>query len=134
MAQGHGALRVLVADDVADVRFLVRLTLEQDGRCQVVGEATHGEESVDLAESHRPDLVLLDIAMPVMDGLEAIPKIRAVSPESRILCYSGFEPEMGARALAACADAFMEKGRPAREIPERIVEVCSSPEKGCEGS
>jgi CheY-like chemotaxis protein len=131
MTQAKDALRVVVADDVPDFRHLIRLTLEADGRCRVVAEASHGGEAVDMAASNRPDLVLLDVAMPVMDGLQAIPKIRAVSPESRILCYSGFEPEIGARALAACADDFMEKGRPAGEIPERIIAVCSSPTKGC---
>ncbi|MDQ1396258.1 MAG: hypothetical protein QOG64_1517, partial [Acidimicrobiaceae bacterium] len=66
-------LSVLVADDLEDTRFLVRRFLERTGRFTVVAEAANGVEAVALVARHTPDLALLDLAMPVMDGLEALP-------------------------------------------------------------
>jgi signal transduction histidine kinase len=104
-------LRVLVVDDTADIRFLVRLTLERDGRFEVVGEADDGAEAIVAAARLRPDVVLLDLAMPVMDGLEALPQIRAESAGSKIVVLSGFNArEMSADALARGASSYLEKG------------------------
>lgn len=70
-------IRVLLADDSALARGLLRSFLEADGGFQVVGEARHGREAVEMARSLRPDLVTMDLEMPVMDGLEAIAEIMA---------------------------------------------------------
>lgn len=111
-------LGVLVVDDVADIRLLLRLALEGDGRFEIVGEAGDGSEAIDAAGRLRPDVVLLDLAMPVMDGLEALPGIRAQSPESKIVILSGFNArELSAEALSLGASSYMEKG----EIADRLV-------------
>ena len=68
-------LRVLVADDLEDSRYLVRRFLERSGQFVVVAEASNGKQAVELVEQHTPDLALLDLAMPVMDGLEALPLV-----------------------------------------------------------
>lgn len=110
-ASSAPGLRVLVVDDTADIRFLLRLTLERDGRFEVVGEAGDGAEAIVAAARLRPDVVLLDLAMPVMDGLEALPQIRAQSAESKIVVLSGFNArEMSADALARGASSYLEKG------------------------
>jgi DNA-binding NarL/FixJ family response regulator len=102
---------VLIVDDVADLRMLVRLSLELDGDFEVVGEAGDGFEAITEAERHQPDLVVLDLAMPNLDGLEALPRILAVAPDTRVVVVSGFA---GSRlrdpAMAAGAVAYVEKG------------------------
>src|SRR3954454_8878933 len=73
-------VRVLLVDDLADIRLVMRLLLEADGRAEVVGEAADGAEAVRLAAELRPDAVVLDLRMPGMDGVQALPLIREASP------------------------------------------------------
>lgn len=104
-------IRVLVVDDVVDIRKLIRLTLQRCGPFDVVGEAGDGEEAIQEAARLQPDIVLLDLSMPVMDGLEALPEILEVSPESKVLVLSGFtEGEMRSEAIRLGASGYMEKG------------------------
>ena len=103
-------LRVLVADDAAEIRLLLRRSLELDGSVEVVGEASNGAEAVQMVETNRPDVVLLDLAMPVLDGLRAIPQIRQCSPETQIVVLSAFNAsQMEERAFEAGATAFVSK-------------------------
>jgi CheY-like chemotaxis protein len=121
---GPGALRVLLADDAEDIRLLLRLTLTSNQGFDVVGEAGDGEQAVRLAGVHKPDVVLLDLSMPVMDGLQAIPEIRRVSPDTKIVVLSGFD---GARmkpvAIELGADAYVEKGEAMRSLVEIISAI-----------
>ena len=104
-------LRVLLVDDMAELRALVRLTLERSGRFVVVGEAGDGQQAIDAVAELHPDVVLLDIAMPVMDGMEALPKIRAAAPDVRVVMLSGFsEARLGGEAASRGAIAYLEKG------------------------
>jgi signal transduction histidine kinase len=109
-AVGH---RVLLVDDVPDLRFLLRVVLETDGSFEVVGEAGDGESAVELCGLTRPDVIILDLSMPTMDGLEALPRLREVAPDATIAVLSGFE---GARVASSTtrlgADAYFEKGTP----------------------
>lgn len=81
-------VRVLVVDDSADIRLMLRLLLGRDHRFEVVGEAGDGVQAIELAGDLRPEVVLLDRQMPVLGGLEAIPEIRRVSPDSEIVLYT----------------------------------------------
>jgi PAS domain S-box-containing protein len=119
---------VLLADDTAAVRLLIRRTLEACGTFDVVAEVGDGREAVARAAALQPDLVLLDLAMPVMDGLEAIPLIRRCSPRSRIVVLSGFgADQMAARALAAGASAYLEKRYAPDEFLDRLFDACGAP-------
>lgn len=125
-------IRVLLVDDVPDIRLMLRLTVDRDERFEVVGEAEDGQEAIELAESLKPDVIILDLAMPKMDGLQAIPRIRKKVPGVRILVFSGFEAaRIAAKAIASCADAYIEKGTSLRELTSVLSMIHSSPPKAC---
>ncbi len=114
---GVHPVRVLIVDDVPDLRFLLRIQLETDAEMTVIGEAGDGAEAIDRAEALRPDVVLLDLAMPVMDGVEALPKLRRCVPDARIIIISGFGGErVRPQLLALGADAYVEKGVPTQDL------------------
>jgi DNA-binding NarL/FixJ family response regulator len=104
-------IRVLVVDDYKPFRVIIRYVLGEDGDIEIVGEAPDGQAAVELAGELKPDVVLLDLAMPRLDGWEAIPLIRECSPESRIVILSGF-PEERMRDLAHQhgITGYVEKG------------------------
>jgi DNA-binding NarL/FixJ family response regulator len=123
-APPYTRIRVLLADDTPEIRRLLRLNLELDGRFEIVGEAADGAEAVALASSLRPDAVVLDLAMPVMDGLQAIPVILESSPASRILVLSGFDhSRMEARAREQGAHGYLEKGAAFVQIADTLVDL-----------
>lgn len=102
--------RVVIIDDTEDLRDLLRLAMVRAGYA-VVGEAEDGRTGVEVVRSERPDVVLLDLSMPVMDGLEALPPIRRLSPDAKIVVLSGFgTTQMSARAVANGADGYVQKG------------------------
>jgi DNA-binding NarL/FixJ family response regulator len=119
-------LRVVLVDDTAEIRAVLRVTLELDGRFEIVGEAADGAEAVAVAAAQRPDAIVLDLAMPVMDGLEAIPEIRLLVPAARILVLSAFDAARIAReALELGADAYVQKGTALADVASLLVRLCS---------
>lgn len=114
-------LRVLLVDDVEDLRRLTRFALEMSGSFEVVAEAGDGADGVTLAGLHQPDVVLLDVSMPGMDGMEALPLIRDAAPGASVVMLSGFEQErLGASALERGAVAYLEKGLPPAQLAEQV--------------
>ena len=114
-------LRIVLVDDAADLRELVRRRLEIAGGFSVVGEGATGHDAIRLAALHQPHLLLLDVSMPEMDGLEAIAGIVTACPDARVVMFSGFEAtglEERARALGAVD--FIEKSIPVGELPGRL--------------
>ena len=104
-------IRALVADDSADTRALIRASLLGFGDFEIVGEASNGAEAVALAGEHEPDVVILDLAMPVMDGIAALPEIRRRSPASRIVVFTAFNrQDLRDDAARLGADAYSVKG------------------------
>lgn len=117
--------RIIIADDADDVRYLLRLVVESHEAYKVVGEARNGREAVDLVATHHPELILLDVSMPVMDGLEAIPVIREASPETKILMISGLDASYVATAARELgANGYVEKGIGRNELIEAISALC----------
>lgn len=114
----------LLADDVPELRRLLRQVLEWSDRFQVVAEAEDGKVAIELAGQHRPDLVLLDISMPVLDGMAALPGLVRASPDSKIVILSGFEATRLERpAIENGASAFIEKGVSPAELIDRLLAV-----------
>src|SRR5688500_6885095 len=94
-------IRLIIADDTEDIRMLLRLSLSIGGKCEICGEAADGAEAVALADQLKPDAILLDLAMPIMDGLQAAPEITRRSPGTKIVMLSGFSKD---RLEAAAAE------------------------------
>ncbi|WP_051061565.1 response regulator [Nocardiopsis chromatogenes] len=110
-------IRVLLVDDEAMIRAGVRSILDADTGVEVVAEASDGREGVDLALSHRPDVVLLDIRMPGMNGLDAAAEIKRAAPGLGVAVLTTFgEEEYVARALSEGADGFLLKTGDPREL------------------
>lgn len=117
-------ISVLICDDVPALRELLGTALALSPEIEVVGEAENGEAAIVEAERLRPDVMLLDLAMPVMDGLEALPKIRTISPNTRVVVLSAFESRsMAPQALRLGAAAYVEKGADPAELAQLIEEV-----------
>ena len=87
------AIRVVLADDHAVVRNGVRDFLEDEADIEVVGQASNGQEAVDLAVRLQPDVIVMDVAMPELSGVEATKRIRSLAPDVRILALSAFDDE-----------------------------------------
>jgi two-component system, NarL family, response regulator DesR len=115
-------VRVLVVDDHALFAEALMLTLGIDDRIEVVGYAASGIEAVSLAEKLLPDVVLMDVHMPSMDGIEATRRVRRVSPGSRVMMVtSSRSPEVAAHALAAGAERFLTKDTPALKLLDAVL-------------
>jgi signal transduction histidine kinase len=113
---------VVLADDVADLRFLVKLALEGSGRFRIAGEVDNGEDAVTIAAEVKPDLMLLDISMPRKDGLQAIPEILDSSPATVVVILSGFDADrLGPIANEMGAAAYLEKGIPPDQLVAEIL-------------
>jgi DNA-binding NarL/FixJ family response regulator len=112
---------ILIADDQALVRVGLRKILESEPETTVVGEAADGEDAVDAAERLRPDLVLMDIRMPVLDGIEATRRIVRARPSTRVLILTTFGLDGYVYdALRAGASGFMLKDAPPEEIAAAV--------------
>ncbi|RKS09965.1 LuxR family two component transcriptional regulator [Nocardiopsis sp. Huas11] len=110
-------IRVLLADDEAMIRAGVRAILASDAEIEVVAEAADGREAVDLVLSHRPDVALMDIRMPRMDGLAASAEIHRVAPGTAVIVLTTFgEDEYVSQALGDGASGFLLKAGDPREL------------------
>ncbi|MDP9845960.1 response regulator [Streptosporangium lutulentum] len=119
-------IRVLLADDETMIRAGVRAILASDPEIEVVAEAGDGRQAIDLTLGHRPDVVLLDIRMPRLDGLAALVELRRVAPETAVVMLTTFgEDDYIARALGEGAGGFLLKSGDPRELLAGIHAVAS---------
>ena len=119
-------VRVLLADDQALVRAGLRMLLSGEDDIEVVAEAANGREAVTLAAQHRPDVVLMDIRMPELDGLEASRRILAADPGARVLVLTTFGlDEYVYEALQLGASGFVLKDDPPEQLLEAVRTVAA---------
>jgi DNA-binding NarL/FixJ family response regulator len=117
-------VRVLIADDQRLFAEALEAILTTDGRIAVIGRAANGEEAVALACDDRPDVVLMDIAMPVLDGIAATEVIAAEAPETRVVVLTGSDaPEDITRARAAGAAGYVTKDQIAGDLVRAILDA-----------
>jgi DNA-binding NarL/FixJ family response regulator len=110
--------RILLVDDHEVMRRGIRALLSGDSDWDIAAEAQDGREAVEKVQELHPDLVVLDLTMPVMNGLEAAKEIRRVAPATKILIFSMHEsPQITREAREAGADAFLSKSAMAEELP-----------------
>jgi DNA-binding NarL/FixJ family response regulator len=103
-------IRVLVCDDVEAFRALLRYTLQEDPGIEVVGEAADGMAAIEEAERLQPDVVLLDLTMPILDGMDAIPAVLERAPSAQVVALSGWGADrVEQAALDQGAIAYVEK-------------------------
>ena len=117
-------IRLLIVDDHDVVRAGLRRMLEQERDIEVLAEASDGEQALEAARRHRPNLVLLDVRMPRVDGLACLAKLRSEFPEVQVLLLSGYDnPTYQARAVALGAAGYLDKTAPAPEIVNALRSV-----------
>jgi DNA-binding NarL/FixJ family response regulator len=121
------ACRVVVCDDQPAFRELIAAVIGFDTEMEVVGEAADGRQAIEVVRSLRPDVLVLDLAMPELDGIEALPHIREASPDTRVIIVTGFgSASVKQRALDAGATLFVEKGTDVDELVGQIKALCPS--------
>ena len=126
-------MRVVIVDDSADVRTLVRTKLRLSGAAVVEGEGADGADAVDLARRLQPDAMLLDVSMPGMDGLVALPQVLEASPGTRVVMFSGFDEEpLALRALELGATSYLTKTSSLEDVVDELVGVVATSEPGPE--
>jgi DNA-binding NarL/FixJ family response regulator len=116
--------RVLVVDDAANLRELLTVLLEVEDDFEVVAAVGDGAQALAKADELEPDIVLLDIAMPVMDGFAALPELRRRLPDASIVIFSAYEQrDKAERALTEGADVYIEKGTSVINLVAQIREL-----------
>lgn len=111
------AINIMIVDDLAFIKLLLKDLIEKAG-FRVVGEASDGEEAIDMYQEKKPDLMLLDITMPKMDGITALKKILALDPDAKIIMCSALgQQRLIVQAIQLGAKDFIVK--PFR--PERVI-------------
>ena len=119
-------IRIIVADDHAVVRAGIRRLLESETDMQVVGEAGDGREALALCRAMDPDVAILDLSMPEMDGLEATRRIHEAFPEIRVLVFTMYDnQEFANRFRSAGAAGFLPKKVSHEELPFAVRKVAS---------
>ena len=127
-ATGRPARRVLIVDDSPQVRQELRTLLPLAGNIDIAGEAADGLEALRMAKALRPDVILLDLQMPVMDGYEAARQIKAACPSCRVVALTVHaDPVSESRAAQAGVDAFLVKGASVESLVEALSATASDP-------
>ncbi|MCK6584753.1 MAG: response regulator transcription factor [Anaerolineales bacterium] len=115
--------RVLIVDDVEQVRRDLSTALSLSGELEIVGEAANGSEAIRMIESLKPDVVLMDLEMPVMDGYEATRKIKSLYPLRRVIALTVHDYESARmKAEQSGVDGFLVKGASVESIVQAITE------------
>ena len=121
---GQSIVRILVVDDYEPWRRFIVSTLQKMPEVQIVGEGTDGMEAIERAQELQPDLILLDIGLPKLDGIKAALRIRECAPKTRILFFTeNNSPEIAEEAMRTGAGGYVVKAGAAQELLPAIEAV-----------
>ena len=123
-------IRIVVVDDSPLYRGTICNMLEKETNLQVVAEAGDGRHAIQAVEKHRPDVVLMDITMPILDGIEATRSITSNFPDTKVIIFTMYtDPTYSNRAAQAGACHFLSKGCHKADILDAILKCSSAPLK-----
>lgn len=121
------SIRTAIVDDSRDIRLMLRLALEADGRFEIVAEAEDGHQALEVIADVRPELVVLDLAMPRLDGLEVLRALRARRWPNPVVVFSSFTDEvMVSKATELGAAAYVRKGTDITLMPSLLAAATGS--------
>ena len=124
---GPRRVRVLIADDQRLFAEALEAILSSDARIEVVARAADGQAALELAREHRPEVVLMDIAMPVMDGIDATAAIRGELPKTSVIVLTGSAAAQDvSRARSAGAAGYVTKDQIAGDLVRAILDVATT--------
>jgi NarL family two-component system response regulator LiaR len=122
---------VLICDDADSLLLLLRVVVGLDPGLHVAGEARNGQEAILEAARLQPDVILLDLSMPVLTGLDALPAIKAAAPGAHVIAFTGLSASVVEAAVRrAGADSFLEKGALPDVIAEAIKQAFAAGRNG----
>jgi DNA-binding NarL/FixJ family response regulator len=111
-------------DDYELIRFSLKLALQRQPHIELVGLASNGQEAIDMVKLHRPDVVILDLQMPIVDGLSASTQIKNLYPQTQIVAYSSVkDPQVEVMVQTAQVDAFCEKEVPIQDLINVVTQL-----------
>lgn len=116
-------IRVAIVDDAAPVRDLLRHRLPFEGEFVVVAEGGTGEEAIEIARRHQPDLMILDVLMPGMTGVQALPSVRTAARDCKVVLYSGLDGLGTRNPRSIGAHAFIDKAESYTRLSEVLAEL-----------
>jgi len=120
----RSALRVLVVDDHELTRLSLKVALQNQANIELVGLASNGQEAVELVKHHHPDVIIIDLQMPVLDGLSASTQIKSFAPNIRIIAYSSVDdPQTEVMIQTANIDAFCKKDVATNELVALVKQL-----------
>lgn len=118
ISQQTSEVRVLVVEDHELTRYCLQLSLEQCGEIDLVGMACNGLEAIEMVERYRPDVLIMDLQMPILDGFSASERIKAIAPETKIVVYSSLDRSVIEAKPAI--DAFCQKDTPVDSLIKTV--------------
>lgn len=120
--------RILIVDDLPELRKLIRAFLEEELGFHVCGEAIDGFDAIEKAKDLKPDLIVLDLSMPRMNGIEAAPRLKKILPNTPIIIFTVHEDLMkGLNTQEICVDAVVAKDRGMSSLGERVQSLLRPP-------
>src|SRR4028119_896874 len=120
----YPGLRVLVVDDHELTRFSLKLALSNQKNIELVGLASNGKEAIEMVERYHPDVIILDLQMPIMDGLSASTYIKSIEPNTQIIAYSSVEdPQIEVMSQTAPIDFFCKKDTATKDLINLVKQL-----------